>query len=730
MAEAVVAVLALLVAAQYGFIALYTIPRLARLAERSGLRVVRIGQWAAVVFFLGCTVTHTGIAVHTLSGPAQPAGHLLGVHVWPHLGQILGGLVFTYIAATKLDIRFSPRGHEQERERAERERERASTLLARRAAEQEAVAALGQLALETTDAAHLLDEAVRVVARTLRVDYCKVLRELPSGTALRVTAGTGWNPGVVGHAIVPKVDSQAGYTLAVDEPVVVSDQRRETRFGSHRLLHGHRVTSGITTVIRGHQRPYGILGAHSVAQREFAEQEIHFLQSVANILATAIDRATAEQETAHRSLHDPLTGLPNRVLFLDRLERALARLSRQRRTVAVLFLDLDNFKLVNDTFGHAAGDELLTAVAGRLSAALGPSETLARFGGDEFALLCDDLDSAEAARSIARRLVDCLVGPFLIAGQEHFVDTGIGIALTDSPATHAEDLLRDADSAMYRTKEAGRETIEVFDEELRREAIERLRIEYALRGAIERGELSLVYQSQCSIDDGSITGVETLLRWRHPELGNVSPARFVPIAEESRLIIPIGTWVLRQACRQAAEWASAHPDAELKVSVNVSVHQLAQPDFVSVVTGALADAGARPEWLAVEVTESVLIQMGGPALAALERLRELGIHIQLDDFGTGYSSLSYIETLPLDALKIDRAFVAGLAHKASSRAIFSAVIDLAAALELPVIAEGVETEEDVDHLRALGCHQAQGYYFGRPIGPAAITRALGEPVAA
>ena len=723
MAEALVAVLALVVAAQYGFIGLYIIPRLARLAVQPGLRVVRIGQWGAVVFFLGCGVTHVGIAIHTLTEPAGPAGHLLTVHVWPHLGQIIGGLTFSYIAWAKLDIRFSPRGYEQERERAQLERERAATLLAQRAAEQEAVAGLGQLALRNGELPPLLDEAVEVVKRTLGVDFSEVLETLPSGDTLRVTAGVGWAAGVVGTS-VPRSGSQAGFTLDTAEPVVVADLRRDPRFEGHRRLREHGVVSGITIAIRGREETYGVLGVHSANQRSFTGQEINFLQSVANILATAIDRASAEQETDHRSLHDPLTGLPNRTLFIDRLRHALARLSRRPKTVAVLFLDLDNFKVVNDTFGHGAGDELLTAVGARLSSELRPSETLARFGGDEFALLCDELESADAARSIAQRLVDCLAQPFVIAGQEHFVGVGIGIALADSSTTRAEDLLRDADTAMYRTKERGRDPIEVFDEHLRERAVERLRIENALRGAIERDEMRLVYQPQVSIQDGSITGVEALLRWQHPELGTVSPARFVPIAEETRLIIPVGTWVLRQACRQAAAWGSANPEAPVKVSVNVSVHQLAQPDFVSVVAEALADAGARPEWLAVEITESVLMQMAGPALAALERLRDLGVHIQLDDFGTGYSSLSYIETLPLDALKIDRAFVAGLAQKASSRAIFSAVVDLAAALELPVIAEGVETAEDVEHLRALGCDQAQGYHFGRPTSPEAIGQAL------
>ncbi len=729
MAEGVVAVLALLVAAQYGFIGCYIVPRLARLAVEPGLRIVRAGQVGAVVFFLGCGLTHVGIAIHTLTGPALEIGHLMTVHVWPHLAQILGGATFSYIAWSKLDIRLSPRGYEEERERAQRERDRAAALLAQRAAEQEAVADLGQLALSLAQPAPLLDQAVKLLGETLDVEFCEVLEALPSGDGLRVAAGVGWKPGVVGHAVVPKADSQAGFTLDTDEPVMVSELSSDYRFRGHRLLHDHGILSGITVTIRGHQGPYGVLGVHSASRRSFTDQEIQFLKSVANVIATAIDRARTERETEHRALHDSLTGLPNRVLFLDRLQHTLSGLVRRDKTVAVLFVDLDNFKAVNDTFGHPAGDELLTAVASRLQVALRPTETLARFGGDEFALLCDDLESPDAALTIARRLVETLERPFIIAGQEHYVRAGVGIALADVPGTHAEDLLRDADTAMYCAKEGGGNAIELFDEHLRERAFERLRAENALRGAIDRGELHLAYQPQVSIGDASISGVEALLRWQHPELGSVSPAQFIPIAEESRLIIPIGTWVLREACRQAAAWA-AGSDAPLKVSVNVSVHQLAQPDFVRIVADALEEAGARPEWLAIEITESVLMQIAGPALATLERLRALGVHIQLDDFGTGYSSLSYIETLPLDALKIDRAFVGGLAHKKSSRAIFSAVIDLATALGLPVIAEGVETDEDVEHLRALGCNHAQGYYFGRPSAPGAISELLQASVAA
>jgi diguanylate cyclase (GGDEF)-like protein len=730
-AENVVAVLAVLVAIQYGFIGLYIVPRLARLAVHPGRGVVRAGQWGAALFLLGGGLTHVGIAVHTLTAPPLETGRLLAVDLWPNLAQIFGGVTFSYIAWRKLDIRFTPKGYEQERQRAQLERERAAILLAQRAAEQEAVAGLGQLALTATEPAWLLDEAVEVVTRTLGVDYCKVLEVLPSEDALRVTAGTGWTPGVVGHAIVPRGEgSQAGYTLDSQEPVIVADLRREPRFTGHHLLHAHQVVSGITVVIGGHQRPYGVLGVHTRSARSFSEQEINFLTSVANVLATAIDRAATERETQHRALHDPLTGLPNRALFLDRLEHALTSLERRPTSVAVLFLDLDNFKAVNDNFGHPAGDELLTALATRLQGALRSSETLARFGGDEFAVLCGDIDSADSAIRIARRLTDAVKPLFSIGGHEHFVSAGIGIAVTDSPAAHAEDLLRDADTALYRTKEDGHDPIELFDDQLRERALDRLRTETALRGAVERGEMRLVFQPQVAIADGSIIGVEALLRWDHPTDGVISPADFIPVAERTRLIIPIGEWVLRQACRQAAAWRREHPGTPVRVSVNVSAHQFAQPDFDTVVADALREAGARPDQLAIEITETALMQIAGSPLATLGRLRELGVHVQLDDFGTGYSSLGYIESLPLDALKMDRMFLSGLVDKPSSRAIFSAVIALGAALELPVIAEGVETDEDVEQLLALGCHRAQGYRFGRPTSPEAIGELLGAALTA
>jgi diguanylate cyclase (GGDEF)-like protein len=725
MSQIVVAVLAALVAAQYGVIGLYIVPRLARLAAEPALAVVRWAKWGAVSFFLGCATTHVGIAVHSLFEPALAPGHLLTVHLWPHLAQIIGGATFTYIVWRKLDLRFSPKGYEAERERIQNERDRAAALATQRAAEQQAVARLGQVALQTRDPQQIMDAAVRTIAKTLDAEFTKVLQLLPSGDGLRVIAGRGWRPGVVGELrLACARGSHAGYTLHSEEPVVVEDIRREQRFRIHPVFAGHGVTSGMAVAVGGAARPFGVLSVYTTARRRFSDHEVNFLKSVAHVLGTAIDRAAAEEEGRRRALHDALTGLPNRSLFVDRLNHALTRLARQPKEVAIVFLDLDDFKAVNDTFDHPVGDELLRAVAARLSTAVRSADTLARFGGDEFAVLCEDLDGADDAVGIAERVAEALAAPFSLAGSEHFVTASIGIAVAKDPHDRAVTLLRNADIAMYRAKERGRACIELYDDALHERSLARLRIENSLRGAVERGEMHLVYQPVVNARDGALRGVEALLRWEHPDWGPVSPGEFIPVAEDSGLIVPIGAWVLEEACRQAARWRAAHSHTSVKVSVNVSPHQLATPDFFEFVTGAMASAGLAPDGLAIEITETVLMQTDGAARASLHRLRDAGLHIVLDDFGTGYSSLSYLDRFPLDALKIDRSFVAGLADKPSSRAIFSAITTMASALELPVVAEGIETPAQVECILSLGCEFAQGYHFGRPMPPADIDRLL------
>ena len=420
------------------------------------------------------------------------------------------------------------------------------------------------------------------------------------------------------------------------------------------------------------------------------------------------ERKAAELELAHQALHDALTGLPNRVLFLDRLKHALARSKRRGAgATAVFFLDVDRFKLVNDSLGHDAGDELLVDVARRLGDVLRPADTVARFGGDEFTVLCEDVADGDEAEAIAGRIVDVFAEPFVLAGGEIFLSTSVGIALAGGPDELPEDLIRDADAAMYRAKERGKARFEVFDEDMRAHAVRRLEMESALRRALERGELRVHYQPLCEVAGGEVVGCEALVRWEHPERGLLAPAEFVPLAEETGLILPLGEWVLRAACLAAAGWPPGW-----EVAVNLTARQLAQPDLVGVVSSALEDAGLAPGRLCLELTESAVL--GAGAAETLRALKALGVRLAIDDFGTGWSSLGHLRSFPLDVVKLDRSFVAGLGTIARDDAIAAAVISLAHALGLRTIAEGVETPAQRAMLERLGCDAAQGYLLGRP----------------
>ena len=436
-------------------------------------------------------------------------------------------------------------------------------------------------------------------------------------------------------------------------------------------------------------------------------------------------RKHAERQLDHQAHHDPLTGLPNRKLFVERLDEALAG-SADGRVCAVLFVDLDNFKLINDSLGHVAGDRLLAAIAERMRRVLRPDDVIARFGGDEFAILvCGASDTRDVQR-VADRLSGSLRAPVVLDGGQRFVSASIGICVAPDGGADATAVLRDADAAMYRAKELGKARCEVFDDSLRRQVVERVEFESALRGAIERRELRLDYQPFIDLSTGRMTGVEALLRWDHAELGTIAPLRFIPVAEQSGLIVPIGEWVLREACSQAARWAERNPlAAELEIAVNVSPRQLASPLFGDVVRAALEDSGLPPGRLCLEVTESAVVADLETASASLERLKRLGVRLAIDDFGVGYASLGQLKALPpVDVLKIDRSFVDGVLADHEDQAIVNAVIQLAASLGLQTVAEGVESGDQAMLLRDMRCGQAQGYHFARPIGPAAIAELL------
>jgi diguanylate cyclase (GGDEF)-like protein len=448
-------------------------------------------------------------------------------------------------------------------------------------------------------------------------------------------------------------------------------------------------------------------------------------------------RRRLEVALSQQALRDSLTGLANRALFRDRVAHALARLAREApvagepQRVAVLFVDLDGFKAVNDRFGHHDGDRLLQGVAARLLNATRGSDTVARFGGDEFAVLLENARGPADALTVAERVVTALGAPIALgdrgdrsAGREARVGASVGVAFAES-GVDADTLLRRADAAMYQAKTEGKGRVSMFHPALAAATDERLALEADLAGALERGELTLAYQPIVAMETGAARGVEALLRWHHPTRGPVPPARFVPIAESCGLIGPLGRWVLDEACRSAAAWPA--PAGEpLGVAVNVSGRQLDDPSFPSYVAAALAESGLAPERLTLEITESALMRDTDAALATLGALKTLGVRLAVDDFGTGYCSLRYLQRFPIDVLKIDKSFVDGIAHDAHDAALARTIVSLAEQLHLHTVAEGIEHPEQRERLRAMGCEVGQGYLFARPLDGAALRAWLAQ----
>ena len=421
-------------------------------------------------------------------------------------------------------------------------------------------------------------------------------------------------------------------------------------------------------------------------------------------------RKEVEEQLAHQALHDSLTGLANRVLFMDRLEQALARLERHPAPLALLFVDLDHFKVVNDSLGHAAGDEVLVQAAARLRRALRPIDTVARFGGDEFVILCEDVGGHTEAEEIARRVHTSLARPFKVGDHDVVMTASAGIVIATDAHLEAGALLRDADTAMYRAKERGRATYQLFESSMRMRAVQRLELETALRHAIEHDELRVLYQPQVRLVDGTIVACEALVRWAQPDGKLIDPADFIPVAEESGLIVPLGEWVFRRVCDDIVR-----SNTPIPVSVNVSPRQLADPEFVDMVADLVREKSIEPANLCLEVTESALVGDPDTALLRLSALRSLGLRLAIDDFGVGYSSLYHLRALPdVDLLKIDRAFISELGRSPKDSAIVGAVVVLAGSLGMEIVAEGIETQEQADELRSIGADYGQGYLFGRP----------------
>jgi diguanylate cyclase (GGDEF)-like protein len=452
-------------------------------------------------------------------------------------------------------------------------------------------------------------------------------------------------------------------------------------------------------------------------------------------------RKKAERELAHQALHDGLTGLPNRVLLRDRVVQALDRTSDSSAVVAVLVVDVDHFKLANDSLGHRLGDQLLLLLGQRLERSVAApsvaqrSYTVARIGGDQFAVLCEELGSEHEAITVAHRIQGALRTPFVLEGRRVSLSASMGIAMAGSFAglgrelMSADELLRDAEVAVSRAKERGGDCYEVFDEQMRVRLFERLQLESELRDALTRDQLRLVYQPVVAVEDGAMVSLEALVRWEHPRRGTLLPGEFVSVAEESELIVPLGEWVLEEACRQLARWRESHRGGSaVRVSVNVSARQLT-PSLVDIVSRTLSRSGIQPAQLALEITETLLIEQADTSRAILESLKQLGVGILLDDFGTGYSSLSYLKSFSLDQLKVDRSFIAELSDDARSAKIVSATIEMARALGMTVVAEGVETASQLEVLQRLGCDYAQGDHFSEPQPPDAIGQLIDQALA-
>jgi diguanylate cyclase (GGDEF)-like protein len=460
-----------------------------------------------------------------------------------------------------------------------------------------------------------------------------------------------------------------------------------------------------------------LIGAFAIYFREGGPDDVDktILEMVRRKAAIAIEQRSLADQLAHQARYDTITGLPNRIMLDDRLQQAVARSRRDELPVGLLLIDIDRFKVVNDTLGHKAGDLLLRRIAQRLGVGLREADTLSRIEGDEFAVVLPGMGDSEAAARVAGRLLELLKEPFVIEGREIFIGASIGISIFPQDGSDSVTLQKTADTALHMAKSAGRGNFRMFAPEMNAAALERLQMETNLRRAVESKELQAAYQPKVD-REGRMVGLEALLRWSHPSLGPISPAKFIPLAEECGLIVPMGMWVLNEACRQAKAWQKSGL-RPIPVAVNVSMLQFAQPDFVAFVAETLKQHELDAPWLELEVTESLLLHDASATAAKLEAIRDLGVGVALDDFGTGYSSLAYLQKLPIDTLKIDRSFVSAIEEQTT---VIRAILSLAHSLGMKVIAEGVETIAQREFLLSIGCNEMQGYFFSKPVPPEQI----------
>jgi diguanylate cyclase (GGDEF)-like protein/PAS domain S-box-containing protein len=601
-------------------------------------------------------------------------------------------------------------------------RKEAESRIQLQAHRQQVIAQFSQDTLASEELGLVLQQAVDTVAATLNADCSDVTHLDREHWQLTCLAAKGWPenwPGFGTVQVLPGGPIESVFERS--EPLVIDNYPGDPAFAKS-LPARWGIRSGMMMRINAPSGSF-VLGVHCREPRRFTEDDTSFLRSIANVLAVAIERSRVAGRLAHLAQYDALTGLPNRHLFQDRLSQALAQAKRNSSSMAVLFIDLDRFKLVNDTLGHASGDMLLKEAASRLQKAVRASDTVGRLGGDEFSAILLGLDKANYAGLVAQKIIDAVGRPYSIGGNEVYVSASVGITLYPTDGEDPGALLVNADAAMYRAKDEGRNNFQYFTREMNVRATQRMQLESQLRHALERHEFSVYYQPRVELAGGSISGLEALLRWNHPERGLVLPAEIIPLLEETGLIVPVGEWVLRECCRQVSRWRESGLEPP-PVAVNLSVRQFQQKDLERAVIRILREAKMAPGAIEFEITESLLMLDPESAERTLNGLSASGVKLSVDDFGTGYSSLAYLKRFPLDALKIDRAFVRDLVDDPEDEAITLAIISLAHSLQLRVIAEGVETEQQLAFLRRNGCDEIQGFYFSHALPAAACGELL------
>jgi diguanylate cyclase (GGDEF)-like protein/PAS domain S-box-containing protein len=568
-----------------------------------------------------------------------------------------------------------------------------------------------------------------------------VLLPEPDGVWMKITAAVGAGEEALRNARISLDQSLAegcglvGTAYRTRKPSVSNDFLKDERMQPwHAQAEQAGIKAGAAVPLVHGSRTIGVLLLYSGAKRAFNDEAVKLLERMAENIAFALDnfdheaeRKRAEERIQYLATHDGLTGLPNRVMFSQLLNAAIQSAHRYQRKFAVLFIDLDRFKVINDTLGHEAGDKLLQEIADRLRQSLRSSDTVARLGGDEFVLLVQEMADAEHAATVARKVLSTVIRPMVLTGQECRVTASIGIAMYPGDGEDEQSLMKNADIAMYHAKEEGKNNFQFHTGEVKSQSLARLTLETNLRHALEQNEFSLHYQAKLDFKTGAITGVEALLRWQNPQLGSIPPVQFIPLAEETGLIVPIGKWVLRTACAQNVAW-QRQGLPPVCMAVNLSARQFSDENLLGDIAAALKDSGMEPRLLELEITEGMVIHNPERAVQILTAIKQMGVRLAIDDFGTGYSSLGQLKNFPIDTLKVDRSFIREIPTDAEDKAITQAIIAMAKTLSLTVVAEGVETEAQANFLRENACDEMQGYYFSKPVHPDEFAALLGRHI--